>query len=145
MQISIFSLLAVALERFIAIRYPFAYEKYSNAWAVFITLTLVWVMAIGVSVVPFGWNLKSTYEGKCAFTTTIDMRYMVYFNFFACILGPLFAIAVIYAYIFVTVYKQLRIIASLSVGLPRWAVDSFALVLFMNTAFSMCEKQDTAL
>lgn len=47
----------------------------------------------------------------CIFTCVVDMSYMVYFNFFCCLLVPLAAMVVIYAHIFLTVRRQLRRIA----------------------------------
>lgn len=121
MQVSIFSLLAVALERFVAIRFPFVYERYASAQATVATLVVVWLAGVMVGAVPlFGWNMRASYEGQCSFATTIDMHYMVYFNFFACILGPLAAIAAIYVYIFTAAYRQLRRMArvNITVTLP---------------------------
>ena len=117
-QISIFNLLGVALERFAAIRYPFAYEKYCDTQLASYSIVVLWILAILVGVVPlFSWNLKAIYNGQCSFTNTIDMNYMVFFNFFGCVLSPLILIAVVYAYIVTTVYKQMRQISSLNVML----------------------------
>lgn len=47
----------------------------------------------------------------CIFTCVVDMSYMVYFNFFCCLLVPLVAMFFIYGHIFLTVRHQLRRIA----------------------------------
>ena len=51
------------------------------------------------------------HSSYCIFTCVVDMSYMVYFNFFCCLLVPLVAMFIIYGHIFLTVRRQLRRIA----------------------------------
>lgn len=55
--------------------------------------------------------LQSCRSSYCIFTCVVDMRNMVYFNFFFCLLVPLVAMYIIYGHIFLTVRRQLRCIA----------------------------------
>ena len=51
----------------------------------------------------------------CQFVAVIDMNYMVYFDFFGCVLLPLLVMFAIYAYIYSVVRKQIRQIAAMTV------------------------------
>ncbi len=116
-QISIFGLLTIAIERFIAIKDPF---RYTRTFTVKVAATIVgatWITAILVGLVPvFGWNLGASPAGAaCAFVEVIDMKYMVYFNFFVCVLLPLVIMLYVYIYIYQVVRKQMKQIASLRI------------------------------
>uniref|UniRef100_A0AAY4EVM0 G-protein coupled receptors family 1 profile domain-containing protein n=1 Tax=Denticeps clupeoides TaxID=299321 RepID=A0AAY4EVM0_9TELE len=63
----------------------------------------------------FGWNIHETSSNStstntqaCVFLNVMSMSYMVYFNFFGCILPPLLIITALYGYIFIAIHKQLR-------------------------------------
>lgn len=58
----------------------------------------------------------------CVFTCVVDMTYMVYFNFFCCLLIPLVAMFVIYGHIFLTVRRQLRRISAVGEAASRSSV-----------------------
>lgn len=51
------------------------------------------------------------HSSYCIFTCVVDMSYLVYFNFFCCLLVPLVAMFIIYGHIFLTVRRQVRRIA----------------------------------
>lgn len=115
-QISIFNLVAVAAERFIAINYPFFYQRHMNVRVAMYIVVITWVAAILIGLTPvFGWNLGPTPDNLCAFVMVIDMKYMVYFNFFGFVLTPLFIMFVIYSYIFYIVRKHMAKIAALEI------------------------------
>lgn len=115
-QISIFGLLGIAMERFCAIQYPFAYQRHCSRKMVISIITVTWLAALLIGLVPlFGWNKKATYNGTCSFAGVIDTYYMVYFIFFGCVLLPLFLIFCIYCYIFHVVRQQVKQIISLHV------------------------------
>ena len=116
-QISIFGLLAIAIERFYAIKSPFSYTNNCNGKLSSIVIVISWIAAILVGIVPlFGWNNGDKGSVKCSFVEVISYEYMVYFNFFVCVLVPLILIFLIYCYIYHVVRKQLRQIESLQVG-----------------------------
>ena len=116
-QISIFGLLAIAIERFYAIKSPFSYTNNCNGKLSLIVIVISWIAAILVGIVPlFGWNNGDMGSKLCSFVEVISFQYMVYFNFFVCVLVPLIFIFLIYCYIYHVVRKQLRQIDSLQVG-----------------------------
>ncbi|XP_042156496.1 adenosine receptor A2b-like [Oncorhynchus tshawytscha] len=112
-QSSIFSLLAVAVERYVAIFLPFRYHTLMTPRNAILVILVTWVLAFLIGLVPLmGWHKTPPDSGYCFFVFVVDMTYMVYFNFFACVLAPLVVMFLIYAKIFVTVKRQVRRIAA---------------------------------
>ncbi|XP_041717027.1 adenosine receptor A2a-like [Coregonus clupeaformis] len=112
-QSSIFSLLAVAVERYVAIFLPFHYHTLMTPRNAILVILVTWVLAFLIGLVPLmGWHKTPPESGYCFFVFVVDMTYMVYFNFFACVLVPLVVMFLIYAKIFVTVKRQVRRIAA---------------------------------
>uniref|UniRef100_A0A8C6STW8 G-protein coupled receptors family 1 profile domain-containing protein n=1 Tax=Neogobius melanostomus TaxID=47308 RepID=A0A8C6STW8_9GOBI len=116
-QSSIFSLLAVAVERFLAILMPFHYQTLMTPRNAVLVILATWLLAFLIGLVPLmGWHKTPPESGYCFFVFVVDMTYMVYFNFFACVLTPLVIMFLIYAQIFITVKNQLRRIAFVHSG-----------------------------
>ncbi|TDH00435.1 hypothetical protein EPR50_G00188240 [Perca flavescens] len=112
-QSSIFSLLAVAVERYVAIFMPFRYQVLMTPRNAVLVILTTWLLAFIIGLVPLmGWYKTPPESGNCFFVLVVDMTYMVYFNFFACVLTPLVIMFLIYAHIFVMVKRQVRRIAS---------------------------------
>lgn len=141
-QSSIFSLLAVAVERYVAIFMPFRYHSLMTPRNALLVILITWVLAFLIGLVPLmGWHKTPPTSGYCFFVLVVDMTYMVYFNFFACVLTPLLVMFLIYAQIFVTVKRQVRRIAAERGGADRAAnikkemktATSLFLVLFLFT------------
>lgn len=63
-----------------------------------------------------GGDLLRSCKLKCFFESVVDMHYMVYFNFFVCVLLPLLIMLGIYMKIFTVARKQLRQIELKCVG-----------------------------
>ncbi|XP_051816948.1 adenosine receptor A1-like [Acanthochromis polyacanthus] len=111
-QSSIFSLLAVAVERYVAIFVPFRYKVLMRPRNAVLVILATWLLAFLIGLVPLvGWHKTPPDSGHCFFVLVVDMTYMVYFNFFACVLTPLVIMFLIYAQIFATVKRQVRRIA----------------------------------
>ncbi|XP_042251501.1 adenosine A2a receptor b [Thunnus maccoyii] len=122
-QSSIFNLLAVAVDRYIAIKNPLRYNSLVTVQRAKGIIALCWVLSVGIGLTPMlGWNnsLNSTNcsnsnsscsEGmtECLFESVVRLDYMVYFNFFGCVLVPLMVMLVIYAHIFMVARHQLRL------------------------------------
>ncbi|KAG7502668.1 adenosine receptor A1-like [Solea senegalensis] len=114
---SILSLLAVAAERYMAIFLPFQYQRMMSPRNAKWVLTVTWgTGAISGSVPLMDWQRQPAHSKYCIFTCVVDMSYMVYFNFFCCLLLPLVAMFIIYGHIFVTVRRQLRFMQSAAGG-----------------------------
>ncbi|KAM9836008.1 adenosine receptor A1-like [Aulostomus maculatus] len=111
-QSSILSLLAVAAERYMAILLPFQYQRVMSPRNAWLALLVTWVMGgISGSVPLMDWQRQPADSDHCIFTCVVDMSYLVYFNFFCCLLLPMVAMLIIYSHIFLTVRRQLRRIA----------------------------------
>lgn len=69
-----------------------------------------------VQVQSSGGDVLWSCKLHCYFESVVDMRYMVYFNFFVCVLLPLLIMLGIYLKIFTVARKQLRQIELKCVG-----------------------------
>ncbi|XP_063079059.1 adenosine receptor A2a-like [Engraulis encrasicolus] len=109
-QSSILSLLAVAVERYVAIFLPFRHQRYMTGRLAVLVIVCVWVLAFLMGLVPLmGWYREGAGEsGRCSFVQVVDMRYMVFFNFFVCVLAPLVVMLLLYAHIFSLAQRQAR-------------------------------------
>ncbi|XP_061590297.1 adenosine A2a receptor b [Cololabis saira] len=121
-QSSIFSLLAIAVDRYIAIKNPLRYSGLVTAQRAKGIIALCWALSVGIGLTPmFGWNTgqNSTFDPserddcpkgmtQCLFEEVVPLDYMVFFNFFGCVLIPLLVMLVIYANIFMAARHQLR-------------------------------------
>ncbi|CAK6965501.1 adenosine receptor A3-like [Scomber scombrus] len=111
-QSSVLSLLAVAVERYVAILLPFQYQRVMSPRNAWLALLVTWGLGIITGSVPLiDWKRQPVNSDFCIFTCVVDMSYMVYFNFFCCLLVPLVAMFIIYGHIFLTIRRQLRRIA----------------------------------
>ncbi|XP_034405606.1 adenosine receptor A2b [Cyclopterus lumpus] len=145
-QSSIFSLLAIAIDRYLAVKIPLRYKELMTGKTAREIIAILWILSFVIGLIPFfGWNLKymscgngssradnATSAGlalgpraggdlqsckpRCFFESVVDMQYMVYFNFFVCVLPPLLIMLGIYLKIFTVARKQLRLIELKCVG-----------------------------
>lgn len=137
-QSSIFSLLAIAIDRYLAVKIPLRYKELMTGKTSREIIAILWLLSFVIGLIPFfGWNLKHSgcanssssfanattagallYSCKldCYFESVVDMHYMVYFNFFVCVLLPLLIMLGIYLKIFTVARKQLRQIELKCVG-----------------------------
>ncbi|XP_067458578.1 adenosine A2a receptor a [Thunnus thynnus] len=118
-QSSIFSLLAIAIDRYIAIKIPLRYNSLVTGRRARGIIAICWVLSIIIGLTPMmGWHkvAKSSNSTcpnglmKCLFEEVVNMEYMVYFNFFACVLIPLLLMLAIYLCIFMAACHQLKLI-----------------------------------
>jgi len=116
-QISIFSMGAIAIERYFAIKHPVLHVTLLNASKAKVAVVLTWVLSFIVGILPLlGWNSISSVEKalnvtqtnvttqECVFMEVMSFDYMT-FNFLACVFPPLCITAVFYAIIFWSVRK----------------------------------------
>nr|8CU6_A Chain A, Adenosine receptor A2a,Soluble cytochrome b562 [synthetic construct] len=120
-QSSIFSLLAIAIDRYIAIAIPLRYNGLVTGTRAAGIIAICWVLSFAIGLTPMlGWNnCGQPKEGKahsqgcgegqvaCLFEDVVPMNYMVYFNFFACVLVPLLLMLGVYLRIFAAARRQL--------------------------------------
>ncbi|XP_040205384.1 adenosine receptor A2a [Rana temporaria] len=117
-QSSIFSLLAIACDRYIAIRIPLRYNSLVTSRRANVTIGVCWLLSFVIGLTPMlGWHKKdpnppnsscSTPLVECLFEKVVTMDYMVYYNFFACVLVPLLLMLGIYLHIFMAARRQLK-------------------------------------
>ncbi|KAE8287967.1 Adenosine receptor A2b Adenosine receptor 2b [Larimichthys crocea] len=144
-QSSIFSLLAIAIDRYLAVKIPLRYKELMTGKTAREIIAILWILSFVIGLIPFfGWNLKykncksngtaadnttnstnstggfggliRSCKLACLFEGVVDMHYMVYFNFFVCVLPPLLIMLCIYLKIFTVARKQLRQIELKCVG-----------------------------
>ncbi|XP_024130497.1 adenosine A2a receptor a [Oryzias melastigma] len=117
-QNSIFSLLAIAIDRYIAIKIPLRYNSLVTSQRARGIIAICWALSIAIGLTPMmGWHkLPKSANGTCPsglmhclFEDVVDMEYMVYFNFFACVLIPLVLMLAIYLCIFMAARHQLKL------------------------------------
>ncbi|XP_061674340.1 adenosine A2a receptor a [Syngnathoides biaculeatus] len=117
-QSSIFSLLAIAMDRYIAIKLPLRYNSLVTGQRAQGIIAVCWVLSIIIGLTPMmGWHKiseKNTSDCSpglmtCLFEEVVVMDYMVYFNFFACVMIPLLLMLAIYLCIFMAARHQLKI------------------------------------
>uniref|UniRef100_F6Y7X3 G-protein coupled receptors family 1 profile domain-containing protein n=1 Tax=Ciona intestinalis TaxID=7719 RepID=F6Y7X3_CIOIN len=120
-QVSIWSLLLIAVDRFVAIHYHLRYRAIVTSFRVKAGIVGAWLGGAFIGFVPqIGWTTPYNNEDvhghkiisseveRCAFEQVTSMEYMVYFNFFGCVLLPLAAMFVLYFMIFRSAKQQLR-------------------------------------
>ena len=108
-NISILNLLAIALERFLAISYPFWYTRSMTKTRAMAVIVITWTIAALIGLVPLmGWNHGQKEFTECSFVAVICIEYMVYLVFFVVNFLPLVLMLVIYLHIFHIVRKQQR-------------------------------------
>ena len=109
--VSVFNLVAIAIERFVAIKFPIFYRQNFQLKVSLVMMTLAWIFGITAGFVPMmGWHKKPEVlpGDKCGFLDVITYEYMIYMNFFAFILAPLCIIFLVYFYIFYILFKKSR-------------------------------------
>ncbi|XP_076140891.1 adenosine receptor A2b-like [Alosa pseudoharengus] len=138
-QSSIFSLLAIAIDRYIAIKIPLRYNSLVTGRRAKGIIAICWILSVVIGLTPMlGWhkqrqnitavantnantNASVCPAGttKCLFEDVVSMDYMVYFNFFSCVLAPLLAMLAIYTRIFMAARRQLRLMELKLANVPR--------------------------
>ncbi|KAF7216931.1 adenosine A2a receptor b [Nothobranchius furzeri] len=122
-QSSIFSMLAIAVDRYIAIKNPLRYNSVVTGQRAKGIIALCWALSVGIGLTPmFGWNTRWNSTAimvgstgcpqgmtQCLFEKVVTLNYMVYFNFFGCVMVPLLIMLVIYINIFMVARRQLRL------------------------------------
>ena len=106
LQLTTSSLMVIAVDRFIAVRWPFRHVEICPISRMIKCVVLLWIIGTCFIYLPmFGWNLGWINNGECSFHRLIDKRFRIYAIFFPSSLAPLLAMSCIYAYIFYIVVK----------------------------------------
>ena len=103
---SIFSLVAVTLDRFWAIMYPFSYTTTMTTRKALAVIAACWTLATVIGLLPvMGWNRGRPPEARCFFMEVMAQRYLV-FIFVFTIVAPSIVMAIAYARIYRVVKQQ---------------------------------------
>ncbi|XP_055879541.1 adenosine receptor A3-like [Biomphalaria glabrata] len=107
-NISVFMLLAVAIERVYVLKSPFMQKFVSFRRAVQINMG-VWVLGGVLGMIPmYGWNAGYKEINECHYDHIMSPEHMVYFQFFGLVLFPLVLMLCIYVYIYIEVHRHIR-------------------------------------
>ncbi|XP_048353840.1 adenosine receptor A3-like [Sphaerodactylus townsendi] len=108
-QTSIMSLLAIAVDRYLRVRFLTRYRIITSQKRILVALGIVWLLSVMMGFAPiFGWTEKKSSYKNCTFTGIMKMEYMVYFSFFVGTLIPLIIMIVLYGSVFCIIQTKLR-------------------------------------
>lgn len=116
---SLLNLLAVTMDRFLAISYSLKYNNFVTLNKMYLTIAAVWVTALTVSFLPLAGAGAKTIEISrvqhlCRFADILEEVYLVLYFVFICV-TPTLVITAAYFKIFLLARSQERRIASLMV------------------------------
>ncbi|MBN3325213.1 AA1R protein, partial [Atractosteus spatula] len=153
-QNSILSLLAIAIDRYLRVKMPVRYRSVIDHRCTCLAVTVCWVVPAILGLLPMmGWHNKAILDEwakgndstgpyiNCSFPLVMSMDYIIYFNFFGLILGPLVIMTGLYFLVFATIRRQLsytQVACKVSRKYYRKEMklaSSLALVLFL---FAVC-------
>ncbi|KFQ46193.1 Adenosine receptor A3, partial [Nestor notabilis] len=110
-NVSILSLLAIAIDRYLRVKLPTRYKIITTEKRVWWALGLCWFLSLLIGLVPmFGWNKAEARTSeflRCQFLSVIRMDYMVYLTFFTWTLVPLLVMRALYIKIFYIIRTKL--------------------------------------
>ncbi|XP_078497394.1 adenosine receptor A3-like [Lissotriton helveticus] len=115
-HVSILSLLAIAVDRYLRIKIPTRYRTVVTTRRIWTGISVCWVVSSLMGFLPmFGWNERARLPAgetaithqACQFTSVVSMDFMVYFSSFGWILSPLIIMIILYAEIFYRIRKLL--------------------------------------
>lgn len=104
---SMFSILAVSIDRFWAICYPISYHVKSAAPTRNIILAC-WIVALIDGLLPlFGWN-SGEFDNQCDIRVVLDLNYLLYACVPLCLLATV-VIVVLHILVYLTIRKQVNL------------------------------------
>ncbi|XP_063772338.1 adenosine receptor A1-like [Pseudophryne corroboree] len=135
---STFSLLAISVDRYIAILNPLRYKSIMTPTNSFILIVAAWIVAFLSGLMPLmGWHKPPPPHGYCIFVHVIDMTYLVYFFSFVFFYLPLVIMFIIYTMIYSAVKRQLQgMVGKHGAGMKelKTATSLFTIIFF----FMLC-------
>ncbi|CAH1800735.1 unnamed protein product [Owenia fusiformis] len=115
---SIYNLILIAVDRYIAITQPLRYHQWITYRTVPIMMIITWMWCVMIAMVPFFWyNTRSNPKQLCTFFHHIPKYFL------ACVLGTqhficMIAMIVLYGQILIVALKQQRQIQAESITTP---------------------------
>ncbi|XP_025103469.1 histamine H2 receptor-like [Pomacea canaliculata] len=115
---SLYNLLLIVIDRFVAIHFPFHYARLKTPRKVGITLTVLWIYIVVLSFLPLmGWNNWSR-KKKCDFYGTLPKAYVIWAAYFTVGICTLVS-TLLYGKIFTTVWQHRKQIHAVTVIVTR--------------------------
>ncbi|XP_078496670.1 adenosine receptor A3-like [Lissotriton helveticus] len=149
-HVSILSLLAIAIDRYLRIKIPTRYRFVVTQRRIWMAVIVCWLVSSLMGLLPmFGWNQERNLAAggsdtsylPCAFTSVVSMDFMVYFSSFGWIMVPLILMFILYTEIFYRIRQLLNQNVSNSKDTSKYynkekkTAQSLALVLLL---FALC-------
>ena len=111
-SLSLYSLLAISVERFIAVFYPFKHAVWFSQTRVNVVIISMWTLFLSIALVPFFGIHKWKPDIECTYINVLNRSYMLF------ILGPCVIVGLclsqfFYCCIFYRAYQQRKKIASI--------------------------------
>ena len=112
---SIINLMAITVERYLKVVYPFWSKKHFKRWMIYAAIAFSWVGGI-LSMVPIGFITSVVYEGSCLgfqlYFEIFEIR-VVYgtWNFLSFFILPVIVFVYCYGHIVLVMRKQMRVMA----------------------------------
>nr|XP_055069878.1 adenosine receptor A1-like [Misgurnus anguillicaudatus] len=106
LQASVFTLLAIALDRYLRVCIPFRYKSIVTKRRSWVLAAVCWMLACLLGFLPmYGWYKPHTLKRhnstlNCEFTAVISLSYLVNFIFFGIFMPLLAVMVALYCYIF---------------------------------------------
>ncbi|KAJ8297564.1 hypothetical protein KUTeg_024095 [Tegillarca granosa] len=101
---SVLSLGLIAIDRYIAIFYPFRYQEWITMPRMIAYTVGLWIISCVIGLLPLaGW---SNWDGRCTLTEVIDYSYLAFWSVVCFTIG--LVILVIYIRIFILTQKHFR-------------------------------------
>ncbi|KAJ8024500.1 Adenosine receptor A2b [Holothuria leucospilota] len=103
---SIFSVMALTVDRYLAICKPFSYHAIMTPRRTLIHISIAWIVPIAISLlVPLGWNIDDKSKSGCFFADIVSMKYYT-FLYVVCFLPLFFIMCGMYRKIFIVIQSQ---------------------------------------
>ncbi|KAM3617902.1 uncharacterized protein V6R79_012464 [Siganus canaliculatus] len=121
-QASVMSLLAIAVDRYLRLHTPLRYKAMATQRHSWTAVSVCWILSCLLGFTPlFGWrnysfqpsdstntSSPSSTSPPCTFLSVVSLPFMVYFNFFGCIMAPLLVMTLLYTRIFWSLQGRLK-------------------------------------
>lgn len=105
----------ISIDRFIAVKFPFAYNVYMTQITVAVLITSGWIVMTAFAILPL-WGVGSASteilrhnQGLCFFSTNLSKAYLLVFLIVFCLL-PLILVTPINCFLLKASYRQMRVI-----------------------------------
>ena len=116
-HLTVSTLLVIAVDRFVAIRWPFNHARYCSRSKLVAAVLILWMFNVFFNFLTLaGFNMGWINDGKCSYHLIIDRFFRAKLDVFATLL-PLVVMFAIYGYIFYVVVKLSKTVGPVANGI----------------------------